>query len=91
MQNDIDSIKPDNDLADSTVENDTETDDSNQDADIDDEIPDMSGNPYWKEYSDSDKNVAYYYYGDEPVKASDPEKIRELWSKKCGLDNFNHH
>ena len=85
-QNDIDSIKPDNDLADSAVETDTETDEVNQDTDIDDEVPDMSGNPYWEEYSDSDKNVAYYYYGDEPVKANDPEKIRELWSKKCGGD-----
>jgi hypothetical protein len=69
-----------------------ETDEVNPDADIDDEwerdveIPDMSGNPYWEEYSDSDKNIAYYYYGDKPVKSSDPEDVKVLWSKKCGLE-----
>jgi hypothetical protein len=69
-----------------------ETDEVNPDADIDDEwerdieMPDMSGNPYWEEYSDSDKNIAYYYYGDKPIKASDPEDVKALWSKKCVLD-----
>jgi hypothetical protein len=91
-KNDIDSVKTDNDINDSTVENDIETDESNLDADINDEwerdveIPDMSGNPYWEEYSDSDKNIAYYYYGDKPVKSSDPEDVKALWSKKCGGD-----
>ncbi len=69
-----------------------EADEVNPDADIDDEwerdieMPDMSGNPYWEEYSDSDKNIAYYYYGDKPIKASDPEDVKALWSKKCVLD-----
>ncbi|HQI05189.1 MAG TPA: hypothetical protein PL195_07985, partial [bacterium] len=69
-----------------------ETDEVNPDADVDDEwerdieIPDMSGNPYWEEYSDSDKNVAYYYYGDKPVKSSDPEDVKALWSKLCGIE-----
>ncbi|HQN73976.1 MAG TPA: hypothetical protein PLB16_11220 [bacterium] len=69
-----------------------ETDEYSPDADTDDEwerdieIPDMSGNPYWEEYSDSDKNVAYYYYGDKPVKSSDPEDVKALWSKLCGIE-----
>ena len=69
-----------------------ETDEYSPDADTDDEwerdieMPDMSGNPYWEEYSDSDKNIAYYYYGDKPVKSSDPEDVKSLWSKKCGGD-----
>jgi hypothetical protein len=90
-KNDTDSVT-DNDINDSIVENDIEADESNLDADIDDEwerdieMPDMSGNPYWEEYSDSDKNVAYYYYGDKPVKSSDPEDVKALWSKKCGGD-----
>ena len=48
----------------------------------------MSGNPYWEEYSDSDKNIAYYYYGDKPVKASDPEDVKALWSKLCGITKY---
>jgi hypothetical protein len=89
---DTDSVKTDNDINDSTVENDIEADEVNPDADVDDEwerdieIPDMSGNPYWEEYSDSDKNVAYYYYGDKPVKSSDPEDVKALWSKLCGIE-----
>jgi hypothetical protein len=89
---DTDSVKTDNDINDSTVENDIEADESNLDADVDDEwerdieMPDMSGSPYWEEYSDSDKNIAYYYYGDKPVKSSDPEDVKALWSKKCGLE-----
>ncbi|MGI6393536.1 MAG: hypothetical protein ACOX2F_02200 [bacterium] len=85
----------DNDLTvdtpDSTVKNDTEPDKISSDTDVDDEwerdieIPDMSSNPYWEEYSDSDKNIAYYYYGDKPVKSSDPEDVKSLWSKLCGI------
>ena len=89
-ENDKDSVQ-DTDITDSAVkpdENDTEED---KDADVDEEwerdieVPDMSDNPYWEEYSDSDKNIAYYYYGDEPVKASDPEDVKALWSKMCGI------
>lgn len=91
-ENDTDSVQ-DKDIADSAVnpdENDTEED---LDADVDEEwerdieVPDMSDNPYWEEYSDSDKNIAYYYYGDEPVKALDPENVKILWSKKCRYDS----
>jgi hypothetical protein len=88
-ENDTDSVQ-DTDLADSFVKPDA--DETDPDADVDEawerdiEIPDMSGNPYWEEYSDSDKNIAYYYYGDKPVKASDPENVKALWSKKCGGD-----
>jgi len=90
-ETDTDSVKVDKDINDSTVENDTETDEISSDADVDDEwerdieIPDMSGNPYWEEYSDSDKNIAYYYYGDKPVKSSDPEDVKALWSKMCSM------
>ena len=58
--------------------------DSEKDGDSD--IPDYSNNPYWEEYSDSDKNIAYYYYGDKPVKSPDPEDVKALWSKVCGGD-----
>jgi hypothetical protein len=78
---------------DSTVEDDFEPDENIPDEDIDEEwerdieAPDMSDNPYWEEYSDSDKNIAYYYYGDEPVKASDPEDVKKLWSKMCSYNS----
>jgi hypothetical protein len=87
-ENDTDSVQ-DTDLADSVVEKDA--DETDHDADIDEawerdiEIPDMNDNPYWEEYSASDKNIAYYYYGDKPVKASDPENVKALWSKMCGI------
>ncbi len=83
-KNDIDSVKVDKDadgLSDEVLTESDEADEVNSDADI--EIPDMNGNPYWEEYSDSDKNVAYYYYGDKPVKSFDPEDVKALWSKMC--------
>ncbi|HSW61020.1 MAG TPA: hypothetical protein VLJ60_09485, partial [bacterium] len=85
-KNDIDSVKVDKDadgLSDEVLTESDEADEVNSDADI--EIPDMNGNPYWEEYSDSDKNVAYYYYGDKPVKSFDPEDVKALWSKMCGI------
>ncbi len=83
-KNDIDSVKVDKDadgLSDEVLTESDEADEVNSDADI--EIPDMNGNPYWEESSDSDKNVAYYYYGDKPVKSFDPEDVKALWSKMC--------
>jgi len=84
---DIDSVKTDNDIDDlSDDPSDEVLTESDDEWEQDIELPDMSGNPYWEEYSDSDKNIAYYYYGDKPVKSSDPEDVKALWSKLCGLD-----
>jgi hypothetical protein len=88
---DADSIQDSDVTENEVVEDDTfsdpEPDEDKYDDDNDDsDIPDYSDNPYWEAYSDSEKNVAYHYYGDEPVKASDPENIRDLWSKKCVFD-----
>ena len=87
---DADSIKDidmtDDGHIDEDVVSDSKIDNDIAGEDEDSESPDYSGNPYWEAYSDSDKNVAYHYYGDEPVKVSDPENIRDLWSKKCGGD-----
>ncbi|HSW59624.1 MAG TPA: hypothetical protein VLJ60_02430, partial [bacterium] len=85
----MDADLPD-DLSDEALAE-SEVSTESEDADIDDEwerdieMPDMSENPYWEEYSDSDKNIAYYYYGDKPVKASDPEDVKALWSKMCSM------
>lgn len=49
------------------------------------DIPEMSDDPYFEAYGDADFNVAYYYYGDEPTPAQDPENVKALWSKKCGV------
>jgi hypothetical protein len=91
-ENDEDSVQDtDTDKVDSEVDADENETEEDQDADVDEEwerdieVPDMSDNPYWEEYSDSDKNIAYYYYGDEPVKASDPENVKKLWAKKAGI------
>ena len=65
--------------------------DSGQDTDSEDEewqrdidIPEMSDDPYFEAYGDADFNVAYYYYGDKPTPAQDPENVKALWSKLCG-------
>ena len=65
--------------------------DSDQDTDSEDEewqrdidIPEMSDDPYFEAYGDAGYNVAYYYYGDEPTPAKDPENVKALWSKLCG-------
>ncbi|HRZ78868.1 MAG TPA: hypothetical protein P5044_02570 [bacterium] len=86
-KNDIDSVRTDKDIDDlSDDPSDEVLTESDDEWERDVEIPDMSGNPYWEEYSDSDKNIAYYYYGDKPVKSSDPEDVKALWSKVCGGD-----
>ena len=66
--------------------------DSDQDTDSEDEewqrdidIPEMSDDPYFEAYGDAGYNVAYYYYGDEPTPAKDPENVKALWSKMCGV------
>ena len=66
--------------------------DADQDIDSDDEdwqrdidIPEMSDDPYYEAYGDAGYNVAYYYYGDDPTPAHDPENVKALWSKMCGV------
>ena len=66
--------------------------DSDQDTDPDDEdwqrdidIPEMSDDPYFEAYGDAGYNVAYYYYGDDPTPAQDPENVKAFWSKMCGV------
>ena len=49
------------------------------------DIPEMSDDPYFEAYGDADYNVAYYYYGDAPTPSQDPENVKALWSKLCGL------
>jgi len=71
--------KPDVD-ADSDNDSDSEEDDWQRDIDI----PEMSDDPYFEAYGDADYNVAYYYYGDDPTPANDPENVKALWSKMCG-------
>ena len=62
---------------------DTDSEDEDWQRDID--IPEMSDDPYFEAYGDADFNVAYYYYGDKPTPAQDPENVKVLWSEKCGL------
>ena len=68
--------------------------DADQDQDVFDEdwqrdidIPEMSDDPYYEAYGDADFNVAYYYYGDDPSPAKDPENVKALWSKRCKNDS----
>jgi len=47
------------------------------------EYPDMLEDPYKTSYPDEDRNIAYIYYGDIDIVASDPENVRgQLWDKK---------
>ena len=71
------------DDSDKTPDADSDTDeDEDWQRDID--IPEMSDDPYFEAYGDADFNVAYYYYGDKPTPAQDPENVKALWSKMCG-------
>ena len=89
---DDDSDSQDSDLQDSDfIEDFDETPDVDADSEEDDwqrdiDIPEMSDDPYFEAYGDADYNVAYYYYGDAPTPAQDPENVKALWSKMCGLD-----
>ena len=66
-------------------DNDSDTDSEDDDWQRDIDIPEMSDDPYFEAYGDADFNVAYYYYGDDPTPAQDPENVKALWSKKCGV------
>jgi len=47
------------------------------------EYPDMLEDPYKTSYPDEDRNIAYIYYGDIDIVATDPENVRgQLWDKK---------
>ena len=61
---------------------DSDTDSGKPDKDYDFE---MSDDPYCETYGNIDYNVAYNYYGDEPAQSKDPEKVKDLWLKNCGL------
>ena len=66
---------------DSDQDTDSEDDDWHRDIDI----PEMSDDPYYEAYGDAGYNVAYYYYGDDPTPSQDPENVKALWSKRCGI------
>ncbi|MBQ3368946.1 hypothetical protein IJG44_08590 [bacterium] len=70
----------------SDADSDSDTDSEDEDWQRDIDIPEMSDDPYFEAYGDAGYNVAYYYYGDDPTPAKDPENVKTLWSKKCGLD-----
>ena len=83
--NDDTDSEEDSDFIDDSDEN------SDRDADTDSGLPDkdydfeMSDDPCFEAYGDAGYNVAYYYYGDDPTPAKDPENVKALWSKKCGV------
>ena len=79
---DSDFIDDSDVLPDADADQDTDSEDEDWHRDID--IPEMSDDPYFETYGDADFNVAYYYYGDEPTPAHDPENVKALWSKLCG-------
>ena len=89
---DDDSCSQDFEIIDDSDE--TPDADADQDRDMFDEewqrdidIPEMSDDPYYEAYGDADFNVAYYYYGDDPSPAKDPENVKVLWSKRCKNDS----
>ena len=89
---DSETVDDDSDIQDYEIVDDSDkTPDADSDTDSDDEdwqrdidIPEMSDDPYFEAYGDADFNVAYYYYGDDPTPAQDPENVKALWSKMCG-------
>ncbi len=91
---DLETVDDDSDSQDSEIVDDYDElsdQDSDSDKDSEDEdwqrdidIPEMSDDPYFEAYGDADFNVAYYYYGDKPTPAQDPENVKALWSKLCG-------
>ena len=93
---DSETVDDDSDIQDSEIvddsdvtpkqDNDSDTDSEDEDWQRDIDIPEMSDDPYFEAYGDADFNVAYYYYGDKPTPAQDPENVRALWSKICGAD-----
>ena len=88
---DSETVDDDSDTQQSEIVDDSdETPDADSDTDEDEDwqrdidIPEMSDDPYFEAYGDADFNVAYYYYGDKPTPAQDPENVKALWSKMCG-------
>ena len=91
---DSETVDDDSDIQDPEIVDDSDEDpdqDSDFDSNSEDEdwqrdidIPEMSDDPYFEAYGDADFNVAYYYYGDKPTPAQDPENVKALWSKMCG-------
>ena len=67
------------------VDSDQNTDSEDEEWQRDIDIPEMSDDPYFEAYGDAGYNVAYYYYGDDPTPAQDPENVKALWSKMCGV------
>jgi hypothetical protein len=90
---DDDTDEEDSDfIDDSDAKPDLDAEDSDHDIFDDDwqrdiDIPEMSDDPYFEAYGDADFNVAYYYYGDAPTPANDPENVKALWSKRCKNDS----
>ena len=92
---DIETVDADSDIQDPEIVDDSDgypDQDSDSDTDSEDEewqrdidIPEMSDDPYFEAYGDAGYNVAYYYYGDDPTPAQDPENVKALWSKMCGV------
>ncbi len=88
-----DTDEEDSDFVDDSDEKpDLDAEDSDHDIFDDDwqhdiDIPEMSDDPYFEAYGDADFNVAYYYYGDKPTPAQDPENVKALWSKRCKNDS----
>lgn len=88
---DSETVNDDSDTQEAEIVDDSdETPDADSDTDEDEDwqrdidIPEMSDDPYFEAYGDADFNVAYYYYGDKPTPAQDPENVKALWSKMCG-------
>lgn len=94
---DSETVDDDSDIQDPEIVDDSDgypDQDSDFDSNSEDEewqrdidIPEMSDDPYFEAYGDADFNVAYYYYGDAPTPANDPENVKALWSKRCALDS----
>ena len=92
---DSETVDDDSDMQEAEIIDDSDEDpdqDSDFDTDSEDEdwqrdidIPEMSDDPYFEAYGDAGYNVAYYYYGDDPTPAQDPENVKALWSKMCGV------
>ena len=87
---DDDSYSQDSEIIDDSDETSDDDTDSKDDSDVfegdwqqDIDIPERSDDPYFETYGEADYNVAYYYYGDAPTSAKDPENVKILWSKNC--------
>ena len=83
---DKDAVFEDKDLDEiSDFDLDSDNVDDENSEDNESELPDLSNDPYVKNYPDYDKNIAYEYYGDFDVIAKDPDEVRKLWEKNAGV------